>query len=141
MRQFFTYLAELPAAVNAAVVADENGDYTIYINHALSESARYNALCHELRHILLGHHDGEAAPGAERRADAPLFLGDIEQIAKTGLLPVLPVVEQKRLVPAAKSAAGTSLSASPPAPQMGDALLDAILEDLEMLEAEWDADA
>lgn len=149
MRQFFPYLASLPAAVNAAAVADENGDYTIYINESLSEAARYDALCHELRHILLGHHEGEAAPGAERRADAPLLAEDIARIAQTGLLPAVPLVEQKRLVPKSRTHESLPPEArrEPPLPEAdddppppADDLLDAILRDLETLEASWNED-
>lgn len=151
MRQFFTYLADLPPAVNGAAVADENGDYTIYIRRTLSEGARYEVLCHELRHILLGHHEAAAAPGAEARAAAPLLAADIEHIARTGLLPALPLVEH-RLIPSPPQVGSPPQEESPPktsaptaptppqqtAPPLPDPLLDAILADLEALEAHWD---
>lgn len=141
MRQIFPYLAELPATVNGAAVADENGDYTIYINAALSEGARYEAFCHEVRHILLGHHEGEAAPGAEARADAPILTAEVEKSIRSGLLPALPVVEYRTLIPSPSGEVSPLVSAAdamqePLSPSPGESLLDSILADLVLLEEE-----
>ncbi|MBE6555773.1 MAG: hypothetical protein E7663_06060 [Ruminococcaceae bacterium] len=46
---------ELPDAIPAVTVLDEDGDYNIYINGRLSKDNYEDAVRHELRHINQEH--------------------------------------------------------------------------------------
>ena len=48
-------LAPLPARVNAVTVVDNNGDFNIYVNEALSFEEQRRAYRHELEHIRRSH--------------------------------------------------------------------------------------
>lgn len=48
-------LAPLPARVNAVTVVDNNGDFNIYVNEALSIEEQRRAYKHELEHIRRNH--------------------------------------------------------------------------------------
>lgn len=48
-------LAPLPARVNAVTVVDNNGDFNIYVNEALSIEEQRRAYRHELEHIRRIH--------------------------------------------------------------------------------------
>ena len=52
MNNIYIRVIVLPCKVYAMTSADENGDYNVYINEALSEEKRTSALYHELRHII-----------------------------------------------------------------------------------------
>lgn len=45
----------VPGKVNAVTVVDEEGDYNIYINPALSHEEQKKACDHELAHIKKNH--------------------------------------------------------------------------------------
>lgn len=55
MGDILTRVIALPAGVRAMTVIDENGDYNIYINAALTREAAARAMRHEMRHIRQGH--------------------------------------------------------------------------------------
>lgn len=42
---------KMPLTIRAFTVADENGDYNIYINNNLSDEAKQKSLKHEKKHI------------------------------------------------------------------------------------------
>ena len=50
-----TRVITLPDGVSAMTVVDENGDYNIYINAALTREAAECAMRHEMTHIRQGH--------------------------------------------------------------------------------------
>lgn len=88
-----TYLIQLPPGVKGTVVPDGPGEYTIYLNSLYGEEQRREIFRHEMRHILLGHHDecrgGQAldADMAEREAEADGLEEEIRRAAKSGLAP------------------------------------------------------
>jgi hypothetical protein len=57
MNDIFIRLTELPDRVKAMTVVDENADYNIYINNALSRDEMKKAYLHELQHIEKKHFD------------------------------------------------------------------------------------
>jgi len=70
MGDILTRVIELPATVSAMTVVDENGDYNIYINAALTREAADRALCHEMAHIRGGHFEADRpVADCEREAE------------------------------------------------------------------------
>ncbi len=57
MNDIFIRQAEFPSRVKAMTVMDENGDYNIYVNSALSHDQAKKAYLHELQHIDKKHFD------------------------------------------------------------------------------------
>ena len=71
MGDILTRIIELPATVSAMTVVDENGDYNIYINAALTREAADRALRHEMAHVRGGHFEADKPVAeCEREADA-----------------------------------------------------------------------
>ena len=70
MGDILTRIIPLPAGVSAMTVLDENGDYNIYINAALTREAADTAMRHELAHIKGGHFESDKPVcECEREAD------------------------------------------------------------------------
>ena len=63
-----TFLMPLPGKTNEAVVANEDGSYTIFIEEALSPEHQKKAFLHALRHLT--DHDFEKADVQDIEADA-----------------------------------------------------------------------
>lgn len=87
MNDIFTYYTQLPPAVKGVVVPDANGDYTIYINSIYNHQQHLEVFNHEMRHILLGHHNQER-PVQALEAEAnnrSLLLQKIKQAEEQGL--------------------------------------------------------
>ncbi len=57
MNDIFIRLTQLPNRVKAMTVMDENADYNIYLNSALSQDEMKKAYLHELQHIEKKHFD------------------------------------------------------------------------------------
>lgn len=57
MNDIFIRLAPLPNRVKAMTVVDENSDYNIYVNSALSQAEMKKAYLHEIQHIEKKHFD------------------------------------------------------------------------------------
>ena len=55
MNDIICRYVEFPSKVKAVTVADENGDYNIYINAALSYQERQQTYRHEITHIKKAH--------------------------------------------------------------------------------------
>jgi Zn-dependent peptidase ImmA (M78 family) len=51
MNEVFVRFVTLPTAVRAFTMPDEEGDYNIYINTALSDEQKRASLIHEQSHI------------------------------------------------------------------------------------------
>ena len=51
MGEVYIRLVKLPATVRGVTVADENGDYNIYINSLLSSDQQQLVLRHEMTHV------------------------------------------------------------------------------------------
>lgn len=69
MGDILTRVITLPDGVSAMTVVDENGDYNIYINAALTREAAERAMRHEMRHIRQGHFETDR-PVAECEREA-----------------------------------------------------------------------
>ena len=54
--EFRVYLVPFPGDIRAAVRLDQDGFPSIYINDALSPSAKKAAFLHEIRHIRRNDH-------------------------------------------------------------------------------------
>ena len=57
MNDVFIRVTDLPNRVKAMTVVDENSDYNIYVNSALSREEMKKAYLHELQHIEKQHFD------------------------------------------------------------------------------------
>ena len=57
MNDVFIRVTELPNRVKAMTVMDENSDYNIYVNSALSQDEMKKAYLHEIQHIEKKHFD------------------------------------------------------------------------------------
>ena len=55
MDKVITRIIDLPLGVNGITVLDENGDYNIYLNAALTDSGRRKTYAHEVSHIIKNH--------------------------------------------------------------------------------------
>lgn len=55
MNDVFYRELPLPYGVGGFTIADENGDYNIYVNSLLSGERKAKAYSHELKHIALNH--------------------------------------------------------------------------------------
>lgn len=51
MSEVYVRIVRLPATVRGVTVADENGDYNIYINSLLSSDQQQLVLRHEMTHV------------------------------------------------------------------------------------------
>ena len=51
MNSLFIREIKMPLTIKAFTVPDANGDFNIYINEALSDSAKKKSLDHEKKHI------------------------------------------------------------------------------------------
>lgn len=57
MNDIFIRLTQLPNRVKAMTVIDENSDYNIYLNSALTHDELKKAYVHEIQHIEKKHFD------------------------------------------------------------------------------------
>lgn len=55
MEEIIVRFVELPSTVNGVTVVDENGDYNVYINVRLTDTAARETYRHETRHIKRNH--------------------------------------------------------------------------------------
>lgn len=66
---FVRVVDNFPPGVNACVTLDEEGDYNVYLNGALSAKGQRDAFRHELAHVGGGHlRGGCLACECERQA-------------------------------------------------------------------------
>ena len=70
MNEQIVRFLNFPETVRAVTCLDHNGDFNIYINAALTDSERSDALAHELRHIQSEHFYLEAKPIEECENEA-----------------------------------------------------------------------
>lgn len=61
MNDIFIRMTELPNRVKAMTVVDENSDYNIYVNSALSQDEMKKAYLHEIQHIEKKHFDQDTS--------------------------------------------------------------------------------
>lgn len=54
MEEVIVRMVDLPAGVRAFTLPDEQGDYNVYVNSALSYEQQQKSLLHERRHIVNG---------------------------------------------------------------------------------------
>lgn len=59
MNDIFIRLTQFPNRVKAMTVIDENADFNIYLNSALSQDEMRKAYLHEIQHIEKKHFDQE----------------------------------------------------------------------------------
>lgn len=62
MNEIFSVLVDLPVSVRGSVQPDENGDYTVFINSRYNYDQCKDIFNHEVRHLLLGHHQQQDRP-------------------------------------------------------------------------------
>lgn len=55
MTDYFVRFVEFPQHIKAVTLPNSDGTFDIYVNSALDEIERQNALNHELRHIKKDH--------------------------------------------------------------------------------------
>ena len=48
-----------PLSIRGFVIPDADGDYTVFVNDALSEELKQETIRHEQSHIALGHLESE----------------------------------------------------------------------------------
>lgn len=66
----YVYLRPLPGYCREMVAPNDDGSYTIIINEALSDTEKWEAYCHAMRHISADHFSGRRADDVERDAHA-----------------------------------------------------------------------
>lgn len=71
MEDVIVRVMELPVGVRAFTVADEQGDYNVYLNCSLSFEQQQKSLQHERRHIINGDfYKNDSAVSIEKKARA-----------------------------------------------------------------------
>lgn len=88
MNDVFTQFLQMPEGVKGLVLPTPDGDYQIIINAAYNRPQRLEIFNHEMRHLLLGHHQQQGAPLRqleEEAADKTQLLAAIKRAEENGL--------------------------------------------------------
>lgn len=88
MNDIFVYLMQFKPGAKGAVVIDEDGDYTIYINSIYNAEQQQEIYRHEMRHILGNHQyiiDGDLEEIELAANDKCTLLAEIKRAEKCGL--------------------------------------------------------
>lgn len=85
MNEIFTHFLKLPVQTKGLVIPTPEGDYTVIINTMFASETNKETYQHELRHIILGHHQDLDRPVTEieKEANHPTLL--LEEIVTASM--------------------------------------------------------
>lgn len=70
MNEIFTHFIKLPLQTKGLVIPTPEGDYIVIINSMFASETNKETYQHELRHIMLGHHEDTERPVTEIEKEA-----------------------------------------------------------------------
>lgn len=111
MNEIFTHFIQLPVQTKGLVIPTPEGDYIVIINSLFASETNKETYRHELRHIMLGHHEDMKRPISEiekEASDTSLLIDEIVTASLQGLSsPLFPKASPEEKVSVQDSVADT----------------------------------